>query len=337
MNKNKKKFSRVCVPCSMYCLTYYLMMSSKEEIDDTFFFFAHSIPPSLREKFKNSYFIDLKDKWHRHNIFLSPYTLIKRAWKWPFLKKAEIYGLDFYWDLLRGLKMNYIEDGPFVFDIWETSLLFKSWQAGKEAHPVKRLVRRLLYGEYYLNPVGTSDMVKTIYSSHPTEKPYYKNKQYVVIDLPTAWEQSSKEKKEYLLSVYDITPADLAMLKSRDTIILTQPMYIDKVMSEQEQIDVYRRMVEQYGEANCIIKPHPRDLIDYGRLFPKAIFFNKAVPMQLFAILGVNFRKVVTVNSSSALSFGKDADIDWWAERLDYPKIIVSGVKTLAEAKSCFR
>jgi hypothetical protein len=39
------------------------------------------------------------------------------------------------------------------------------------------------------------------------------------------------------------------------------------------------------------------------------------------------------VNSSSAFSFGEDADIDWWAEKLDYERITDGGVKTLAEAK----
>lgn len=48
---NKKNFHRVCIPCSTYVLTFYLLMSSKKEIDETFF----SLPtPFPRVSEKNS-------------------------------------------------------------------------------------------------------------------------------------------------------------------------------------------------------------------------------------------------------------------------------------------
>lgn len=40
---NNSKMSRVCIPCSTYVLTFYLLMSSQKEIDNTFFFFAHTL------------------------------------------------------------------------------------------------------------------------------------------------------------------------------------------------------------------------------------------------------------------------------------------------------
>lgn len=91
--------SRVCIPCSTYVLTFYLLMSSQKEIDNTFFFFAHTIPENIRKKFPNSTFIDLKDFWHKNKYVLALYTLVKRRKDWAFLFDADIYGLDFYWDL----------------------------------------------------------------------------------------------------------------------------------------------------------------------------------------------------------------------------------------------
>lgn len=333
----KHNYSRVCIPCSMYCMTYYLLMSTKEEIDNTFFFFAHTIPESLRKSFPNSAYINLKGWVFKYKPVLALYMLIKRRIKWPFLFKADIYGLDFYWYLLRGLKNNYVEDGPFVLDIWETNSMYQFYLAGLKAHPLKKFIRRLLYGEYYLHPVGTSSSTKAIYTTVPFDKPYHHGLPNIVIDLKKAWRDSPEEKKEFILSVYDITKEDLRLMQQRNTIILTQPMYVDHVMSQDEQITIYKQMVEKYGAEHVIIKNHPRDLIDYKILFPNVICFNKAIPMQLLAILGVNFEKVLTVNSSAALSFGRDADIEWWAEKLDYPNITDSGVKTLAEAKHMFK
>lgn len=149
--------------------------------------------------------------------------------------------------------------------------------------------------------------------------------------------KSDQSKKDFILSIYDLSDSDLKKMMLCNTIILTQPMYVDGVMTKEEQIDIYRQMTEKYGAENCIIKPHPRDLIDYDKVFPDVVFFNKSIPMRLLAIFGVNYDNVVTVNSSAALSFGKDANIDWWAERLDYPRITDSGVKTLREAREMFR
>lgn len=334
---NKRKFDKVCIPGSMYCLAFYLLMNTKEEIENTFFFMTPSIPLGLRKKFPNYTYLNLNNSiLYKNKILLSLYMIIKRRISWNFLFTAEIYGLDFYWFLLRGIKMNYIEDGPFVFDIWERSSLYKNWQASKRKNIIKRTLKRILFGEYYSNPVGTSSLVKKIYSSSPVSKPYYINKEIEIVNLKEAWHKSSQEQKNYILSIFNISNNDIERIQSRNTIILTQPMYIDKVMSKEDQIDIYRQMIKKYGEENCIIKPHPRDLIDYQKLFPGSIYFNKSVPMQLLAIWGASFKKVVTVNSSSALSFGKDADIDWWAEVLDYPKLINSGVKTLKEAKQLF-
>lgn len=333
----KHGYNRVCIPCSMYCMAYYLLMSTKEEIDNTFFFFAHTIPANLRKSFPNSAYIDLNGWMFKYKPILALYMLIKRCIKWPFLFKADIYGLDFYWYLLRGLKNNYVEDAPFVLDIWETTSQYQSYIAGLKAHPLKKWIRQLLYGEYYLHPIGTSSSTKAIYTTAPYNKPYHHGLPNIVIDLQKAWQDSSEEKKEYILSVYDIAKEDLILMQQRNVIILTQPMCVDHVMSQDQQIAIYKQMIDKYGGENIIIKTHPRDLVDYKAFFQNVIIFNKAIPMQLLTILGVNFKKVLTVNSSAALSFGKDADIEWWAEFLDFPNITDSGVKTLAEAKRLFK
>jgi hypothetical protein len=318
----------------MYVLTFYLMMSSKEEIDNTFFFFAQTIPESLRKHFPNSAYLRVKESpIYRHKLLLAPYMLIKRWLKWPFLFSAEIYGLDFYWFLLRGLKINYLEDAPSVFDIWEGSSLYQNYVNATKASPIKKWIRRVLYGEYYCFPVGTSTSAKAIYATSPSDKPYHRGKAHYVINFKDEWEKSSPAKKQFIRQVFEITDADVALLNSRSVILLTQPLCVDKIMTEEEQISIYRSMIAHYGAENVLIKPHPRDKIRYTELFPGVAYFTKSVPMQLLALWGANFKKVATVNSSSAFSFGEDADIDWWAEKLDYERITDGGVKTLAEAK----
>ena len=63
------------------------------------------------------------------------------------------------------------------------------------------------------------------------------------------------------------------------------------------------------------------------------LHFNKNIPMQMLAVMGVSFKCVATVNSSSALSFGADVNIDWWGEQMDEELIRDEGFLTLKEAK----
>ena len=104
-------------------------------------------------------------------------------------------------------------------------------------------------------------------------------------------------------------------------------------MSDKEQIEMYRTIIEHYGEENIIIKKHPRDGRNYEKDFPEALHFNKNIPMQMLAVMGVSFKCVATVNSSSALSFGADVNIDWWGEQMDEELIRDEGFLTLKEAK----
>ncbi|TGY34375.1 lipooligosaccharide sialyltransferase (LST) [Bacteroides caecimuris] len=330
---NKSKTSRVCIPCSTYVLTFYLLMSSQKEIDNTFFFFAHTIPENIRNKFPNSTFIDLKDFWHKNKYVLALYTLVKRKKDWAFIFDADIYGLDFYWDLLRGLKMNYIEDCPNVLDIWENSNLYHEYKEFETYSLLKKKLKRLFFGEYYQHPVGTSSMVTTIYTSSPYNKSYHKNKKNIVKRLSEEWESSSTEKKQYILGIFDLNKEDLQKLVSRKVILLTQAFVEDGKMSDKEQIEMYRTIIEHYGEKNIIIKKHPRDGRNYEKEFPKALHFNKNIPMQMLAVMGVSFECVATVNSSSALSFGAEANIDWWGEQMDEELIRDEGFLTLKEAK----
>lgn len=73
----------------------------------------------------------------------------------------------------------------------------------------------MLFGDYYQHPVGTSSMVTTIYTSSPYNKPYHKNKKNIVKRLSEEWEGSSKEKKQYILGVFDLNKEDLQKLASR--------------------------------------------------------------------------------------------------------------------------
>lgn len=327
------KIKRVCMPNSLYCFMFYLFMSKEEQIEDTLYFFTKDIPKEIRCHMRHRYFID-KEKFYIRNRFVAVlFGWYIRRIKYPELLYADIYGMDFNWWLLRGLKMNYIEDCPNVLDIWENSSLFQNYISIEKAPFIKRKAAEILFGEYYRHPVGTSKSVTAIYTSAPYNKSYHAGKRNVVINLKEAWTGFAESKKEMILEIFNIDKDCLKQLNSRKIILLTQPYAIDGHMTEEEQLNTYRKIIHSYGEENVIIKPHPRDKCDYKANMPHVMTFDKIVPMQFLVMLGANFERVATINSSSALSFDAQVPVDWWAERMDKNIVKDEGFLTLADAR----
>ena len=84
---------------------------------------------------------------------------------------------------------------------------------------------------------------------------------------------------------------------------------------------LYGQIVNNYDKNNLIIKTHPRDNIPYEQLFPGIVVFRKKVPSQLIDLVGVHFKKAITVFSSAALSFAYPIQVDWYGTEI-HPKVL---------------
>lgn len=76
---------------------------------------------------------------------------------------------------------------------------------------------------------------------------------------------------------------------------------------------IFKDIIEEYGKvdgqrAHVIIKPHPRDVLDYKALFPEHIVLDGKFPMEILNyVKGLVFDKVVTVFTvPSAILFAKE-------------------------------
>jgi len=324
--------NRVCFPGSLYVFTFYLLMSSKEEILSTTYFFDKNIKKYLREKMPHTYYID-DTKWYTQNKWIhSLYSILMNRIKYPELFNSDIYGLDFRWNLLRGHKVNYIEDGPLVFDIWETGPMYEEYVRFRDSKSLKDNIKKCVFGDYFGYPVATSNMVTDIYTTASVEKTYVEGKKKHVVDLAKAWRDSPQDKKDLILSIFDISNELLSKMQTKKIILLTQAFSDDKFVTDDEQIEIYRKILLNYDENDVIIKPHPRDNIDYVNSFHNVMLFDKAITMQFLAILGVTFERVVTVSSSSALSFGLDLPVDWYGYKVHPGILRGEGIRTLEAA-----
>lgn len=75
-------------------------------------------------------------------------------------------------------------------------------------------------------------------------------------------------------------------------LILTEPLCELDVREKifRDLTDIYSR------EGTVFIKPHPRDVLDYGKLFSEYWIFDKTIPMEVLEMFDdIHFKKVVSV------------------------------------------
>lgn len=94
--------------------------------------------------------------------------------------------------------------------------------------------------------------------------------------------------------------------RSHDKIlILTEPLC---TLDVRERI--FRDLTARYEQEGCVfIKPHPRDVLDYRRLFPQYPQFDAALPMELLNFIpDLHFKKAVSVLTEiKAIRFADEA------------------------------
>ena len=140
--------------------------------------------------------------------------------------------------------------------------------------------------------------------------PYILEKVKYIVPLVTTWENQDDKKKEYIQDIFDLTEKDINIFQNRTHILLAQQF--DGLLTEEEQIEIYRKIIEKYDPSCLVIKSHPRDKINYQKYFPEVYTFNKAIPMKLLLLSGgLHIKKAITICSSSINLFPENVEKEW--------------------------
>ncbi len=94
------------------------------------------------------------------------------------------------------------------------------------------------------------------------------------------------EDEKNLNRLLDIFIDDRNIIEGNNIVLVfTSPFYADKIVkSEDEQLRIYRSLIEKYSGHNVFIKAHPRDAINYSKLGNIKIV-PKNFPSELIAYL----------------------------------------------------
>ena len=297
MNRIDRKHI-VCLANTPYILLVYLLYIGIDRFKNTFFFCSEELPKELRDKLNCHTFYK-----HRTDII----QLIYRFWikisarvHWPFLRGANIYGGDHYFfssAIVGGNEMTLIEDGISNYSIVHYRIRYKK-------------LKRFLFGELAAaNNFGISSSVKKIILTGISNIPIEIQNKTQVIDLRYIWNGLTLKDKNYVLDLFDMSFKKLHILKMYNSIFFTQPLYEDSILSLEEELRLYHKLLAECDTSKLVIKTHPRDKKDYSKIFPKAFIFKSIIPMELVSFCGIKFSEVYTIFSTAALQLPYQTNI----------------------------
>ncbi|HEM4073672.1 TPA: lipooligosaccharide sialyltransferase [Streptococcus suis] len=173
-------------------------------------------------------------------------------------------------------------------------------------HP--SFLKRILY-RWYFRPttlIGSSPYCQSIevndLSLVQFDEAY---KPFVEVPRKQLFAQASPEKVQALLQIFGVRAivADGESSQKR-LLLLTQPLYWDHHVTEEELLEIYVAGLAPYREDYSIyIKPHPRDGVDYSFLGEDVVILPQGIPFELFEMAGSIRFDIGMTYSSSALDF----------------------------------
>ena len=105
---------------------------------------------------------------------------------------------------------------------------------------------------------------------------------------------------DILANIFGYQPLDCGFERD-STLLLTQPLSEDHLISHSSKISLYRHLVKQYGTGKLYIKPHPREHEDYGLIFPEAMILkNSSIPFEICQLKdSFHFKRIITAFSTA--------------------------------------
>lgn len=242
-------------------------------------------------------------------------------------KEIDVYGNDnlLYMTPFKIKKINLIEDGIINYSLIKEK---KNW-----LYKIKRgLLLDIISGHSY----GTAKYVKKIYLTGLAPIPKEIANKVEIIDLKELWNKKTLEEQSEILDIFSFDLDIKEKIKKRDIILFTQPLSEDNIITEEEKIEIYSKIIRKYPKERLIIKTHPREKTNYKNVFKDYLVLDNPFPFEILNLLDVKFNRAITLFSTAALGLGKEVEVDFYGTEA-HPKILEKfGSCTNIMKRNCF-
>lgn len=308
------RFQYTCIVDTPYALALYLLKKDCEAISRTFFCVGKNLSQEIVDSLPHvrRFYVDQ----HGARIVRLLFRMKCFWYHILFIRGSEIYGQDHLVcssQLVCRNRYTLIEDGPRTYSMNKD---LPGRRMSNVTNPLLNAALYILNGTIYLKSFGRNGQCENRWVTTDEDADLYQRDgvRFERLDIGLMWRQASAEKKAQIFRVFDGEGADLGVdLPSRgeETILLTQPIVEDCGLSADELAEVYRDYINRYLTTGVVIKPHPRDKLDYEKRFPNCRVMRTRVPMQLLCAFGMNYRRVITVCSTSISDFPEETEVVW--------------------------
>lgn len=299
-------------------LIYFLITEEKER----YFLFDDHFNKNFVEKMKKKYLTQEIEIYRiKSNILKNFYYFLKRNFNFLKIRKNlkifepfEIIGneneVNF---LLKNNSFSLIEDGLGTYNYIEEN--------NKENYLLlKKLFFKLFRFEMPIINVFDKN-VKKIYLTGLASIPEEIKDKVEIINLKELWNKKTEEEKKEILDIFGFDENIINKIKNKKNILFTQPLSEDGFISEEEKIELYKKIISNYPEKDLVIKTHPREKTDYKKYFSEIEILNQSFPAELFDLLDIKFETAITIFSTAALNFSKNSKIDFYGTKV-HPNLL---------------
>ena len=169
----------------------------------------------------------------------------------------------------------------------------------------------------YLSPKKEIIKAKKIYLTSFTKLYPGLKEKVEVININTLWQKKSEHEKQKILHIFGLDSKISKKIYEKKYLLLTQPLSEDNILSEEEKIEIYRKILKNYNQSKVIIKPHPREKTDYKIFFPDVGIIEKKVPIELLELCGFKIEEVITIFSTGILNFKNKAKLSFYETEIN--------------------
>ncbi|HID0816182.1 exopolysaccharide biosynthesis protein [Clostridium botulinum] len=175
-------------------------------------------------------------------------------------------------------KVKLIEDGANLYVMRKPSKL-------------SRLVKKYIYRrdlEFYKDEKVTEIMVQ-----FPEKYPKHLSNKLVYLDLNSMVNKIDFGVQKNIVNVF-VDKLNMYDFKNKSLLILSQPLSEDGYIKEEEKIELYKHIIDTYGQGyNIILKKHPREKTIYN--FPQVLELDGSFPSEVFKLLDIKFEKAIGI------------------------------------------
>lgn len=206
------------------------------------------------------------------------------------LKLLPVYGADH----ISGSKFFLKRNNFFLIEDGTANYSTKSY---------KRSLKNILFS---IPVFGVHSNVKRILLTKREAIPDIIRHKVELINIKSLWNEKSKNEQEKILNILQSEYLDLNPPKGEKiTLLLTQPLSEDGIISEEEKVAIYKKLLLNHKNF-VMIKPHPREKTDYKLHMDNVCVINKNYPSELLDLLNISFDEIVTLFSTAAQQYPKE-------------------------------